>query len=276
MGIMSFLSGIWKYKQVIIGAALVLFMGLFLNQCKQTKAAKAQVEMTQQIANQNMAALKDNTIQLQVTKSQLGLVDSNLKDALDKVDSIGKIKTKVITITQPIYLGKDVLVPSSLLYDTANKTYGLKFTSTDMVRTINGTSWFKLQQETKSLTVIPDSTKINDFKLNFTMVISQYDDQVTKYTRTKIIPFNVNSDGSLGNQIPDSLLKINFRNAEILDKPFTLPPTAQTEAKKGLFQSGWGVTLNPAAVGFYPVAGGVKWGWTPNIGFGYYITLRQK
>ena len=276
MFLISFFKGMWKYKQLIFGALFVLFIGLFLNQCNQTKEAKAKTEMTQKIADQNLKALSDNTVQLVMTKKQLSETDSNLSYALNKIDSIGDIKTKEITVTRPIYVGKDVFVPTTLSFDTSKHAYGLKFTSTDMVRTINGTSWFQLKENEHNYTVVPDSTKINDFKLNFTLVISQYDDNVTKYTRTKILPFNVKDDGSLGNQIPDSLLKINFRNAEVLDKPYTLPASQQEQAKKGRLMSGWGVTLNPAAVGLYPASGGVKWGWTPNIGFGYYITLRQK
>ena len=103
------------------------------------------------------------------------------------------------------------MIPADLVYDTINDLYGLKFKSEDMVRTINGVSWFKIQDSEKSLTVKPGDTKLNDFKLNFALVISQYDDPITKYTKTKILPFNVNADGSVGQQIPESLLKIDFR-----------------------------------------------------------------
>jgi hypothetical protein len=270
------LKKIWNYKQFIVGAAMVLFMGLFLQQCNETRAVKNQLAISQHIAEQNTAALNDNTIQLRVTKEQLGHVDSNLKTALVKVDSIGKIKTKVITVAQPIYYSKDVLVESSLTYDTAKGLYGLNFNSTDQVRTIDGVSSFKILKTDNSMTIVPDSTKIKDFKLNFCMVISQYDDPKTKYTRTKIIPFNVKSDGSLGNEIPDSILKVNFRNAEILDKPFTPNDSKDPGVKDKSFATGWGFSLNPLSVGMYPSTGGVKIGWTPNISFGYYLTFRKK
>ena len=261
-----------KYKDFIFIALIILVTGIFFTQHQQLINTKAQLEITKQISNQNMAALKDNSIQLEVTKSQLGLVDSTLKDALIKVDSIGKIKTKVITVAKPIYVNKVITVPSSLDLDTPNNVYGLTFTDTDMVRTISGVSYFKINKKDTNNFIIPDSTKINDFKLNFTFVISQYTDNVNKFTRTKIIPFNIKKDGTLGDTIPSSLLQVQFRNAEILDKPFT-PQTSTTNNKRTL-KGGWGVTFNPIAIGMYPANSSFKFGWTPNVGVGYYLTFK--
>ncbi len=121
--------------------------------------------------------------------------------------------------------------------------------------------------------IVPLNTVIRAFNLNFTLVVSQYVDKSTQYTRTRIVPFHVNDDGTLGEPIPPSVLKLSYRNAEILDKPYT----SLDETKKRLgFQSGWALTVNPIAVGVYPNKGGVGWGWTPNIGLGYYLTLRKK
>lgn len=276
MFIITFFKSLWNYKQFIVGAAMVLFFGLFLNQCKQTQSYKQKAAITQHIADQNIAALKDNTIQLMVTKGQLAIMDTNLSQALNKVDSIAHTKTKVITVAKPVYYGKDVIVHSDFQFDSLRNAYGLKFTSQDLVRTINGVSYFKLGKVNDSA-IIPDSTKINDFKLNFTLVISQYDDKKNHYTRTNILPFNVKPDGSLGDPIPPSLLKVDFRNAEILDKPYTVnAPDLPAGTKKGWFTTGWGVSLNPVAVGMYPSGSGIKFGWTPNISLGYCITLRQK
>jgi hypothetical protein len=259
-----------KNIHFIGGVLMVLFLCLWLQQCNVTKDMKNQLATTQHIAEQNIAALADNTIQLRVTKEQLANVDSYMHEALVKIDSLGDIKSTTITVTNPVYVGKDVVVPNNLLIDTPKQSYGLQFTSEDAVRTINGVSWFKFDTNKNSIVVTPENTDIKDFKLNFSLVISQYEDQITKYTRTKIIPFNVKSDGSLGDQIPESLLKINFRNAEILDKPFTPNKPSEPTTSKGKFKSGWGVSLNPVGVG---VSNG-KFIVTPNISFGYYITLR--
>ena len=261
-----------KNIKVIIVVLLFLFVGLFIQQRQANVNLKEQLATTQHIASQNIDALKDSTIQLRVTKEQLGKIDTNLKNALNKIDSLGNIKTKIITVTKPIYMGKDVIVSSTLLFDSLKNLYGLKFNSEDVVRTINGSSWFKLDTNGKIITVVPGDTKINDFKLNFSLVISQYDDPITQYTRTKIMPFSVNSDGSLGDPISDSLLKISFRNAEILDKPFTPnKPTGVITEKKNFLKSGWCMSINPIGVGLQSNG---KLIITPNISFGYYITLR--
>lgn len=272
---MNFLKQLWNNKQFIVGVILVLFFVLFLNQCSQTKKAKDKLKQTELIAQQNIAALGDSSIQLRLTKEQLELVDKNLYTALLKVDSLLKVPPKEIWVTKPVYLGKDVVVPSTLIYDSIKKAYGLSFKSPDMVRTIEGTSYFKLFNEKEKLTIIPDSTIINNFKLNFAIVITQYDDVATKYTRTSMIPFFVKEDGTLGQEIPASLLLLKFRNAEILDKPFSPNnPTSNPDGKRHL-QTGWAFTISPLAMGFYLKNGLVGYGWTPNIGISYYITLRK-
>jgi hypothetical protein len=259
-----------KNIHFIGGALMILFLCLWLQQCNVTKDMKNQLATTQHIAEQNIAALADNSIQLRVTKDQLANVDSHMHQALTKIDSLADIRSTTITVTKPIYVGKDVVVPNNLLVDTLRQSYGLQFTSEDAVRTINGVSWFKFDTTKKSIIVVPENTDIKDFKLNFSLVISQYEDQVTKYTRTKIIPFKVKGDGSLGDEIPESLLKINFRNAEILDKPFTPNTPKEPTPNKSKFKTGWALNLNPVGLGI----NNGKLIVTPNISFGYYITLR--
>lgn len=268
------LKQIWKYKSIIFLALLLLAGTLYLNQCNQTKKAKAKYETAVQIANQNTAALGDKEIQLKVTKDQLALYDKNLYNALVKIDSLNKIKSKVITVTVPVYLGKDVTVPSTLLYDSILNKYGLKFTSIDQVRTINGISWFLLDNQKTKLVVVPDGTEVKGFKLNFAIAISEYTDAQTKFTKVKMVPFVVREDGSLGQEIPNSLLKLDFRNAEILDKPYVENPCPQSDGKRHL-QTGWALTISPLAVGAFFNNGTVGYGFTPNIGISYYITLRK-
>lgn len=276
MGFLTVLKQIWDNKQFLIGALLVLFIVLFLKQCSKTKEVESKLASTEIIANQNIAALKDKEIQLRLTRDQLKIVDSNLYIALNKVDSISKIKSKTITIAEPIYLGKDIVIPADLIYDSINNLYGLKFKSEDMVRTINGVSWFKVENSDKKLVIKANETKLNDFKLNFALVISQYDDPTTKFTKTKILPFNVNPDGTVGELIPESLLKIDFRNAEVLDKPFTPNKPNDPAVKNSKIQTGFALTISPLAFGMYPTTSGIGFGYTPNIGISYYITFKKK
>jgi hypothetical protein len=273
---MQFLFKLWSYRQFILGAALVLFFALFLRQCKETQSYKDQLHTAKQIAEQNVAALKDKEIQLRVTKDQLHIIDSNLYSALQKIDSLGHIKSTVITTVQPVYVGKAVSVKSELINDSINHKYGLKFLSENFVRTIGGVSWFRINNTEKLLEISADTTNLNLFKLNFVMVVSQYVDPVTKFTKTKIIPFNVKPDGSIGEEIPKSLLDISFRNAEILDKPYTPNKPSDPAVIKRRIESGIGLTVTPLAVGAYPVNGSLKIGWTPNIGLSYYVTLKKK
>lgn len=256
--------------QLIAGALMVLFFCLWLQQKSVTNDYKEQVKVSQHIAQQNIDALKDHSIQLQVTRDQLSKIDTNLAIALKKVDSLSHIKSTVITTVKPEYVGKDVIIPNTVVLDTPNHMYGLKFNSSDQVRSVAGISWFKVDTNKRAIFISPGNTDFNHFDLNFTLVISQYQDSVAKYTRTKIVPFHVNNDGTLGNPISDSLLKISYRNAEILDKPFTLPAAPDETKHKRKLQTGWGFSLNPVGVGI----NNGKAILTPNISFGYYITLR--
>lgn len=274
---MKFLKQVWENRQFIAGMLLILFLVLFLRQCGETSRLKSELKVSKHIASQNIAALGDKEIQLKLTKEQLAVVDTKLSDALNRIDSLKNIKSKTITVTQPIYINKNVVVPSEFVYDTLNNRYGLSFKSTDLVRTIKGVSWFKIDNTKETLRVLPNNTNINDFKLNFALVISQYDDEVTKYTRTKIVPFNVKDNGELGEEIPESLLKISFRNAEILDKPFEPKKPDNPVIKPKTFNSGFGLSISPLAIGLVPsVNGVVRVAWTPNIGLSYCITFRKK
>jgi hypothetical protein len=274
---MKFLKQLWDNRQFIAGMLLILFLALFLRQCGETRRLKDEIKETKHIASQNIAALGDKEIQLKVTKDQLLIIDSSLHKALVKIDSLKNIKSKTITIAQPVYITKNVIVPSEFIFDTINNRYGLKFKSTDLVRTINGTSWFRLDNTDAALKVIPQNTNINDFKLNFALVISQYEDNLTKYTRTKITPFNVKENGEIGDEIPESLLKINFRNAEILDRPFEEPKPSNPVVKPKMFNTGFGLSISPLAFGMVPgINNTVRFAWTPNIGLSYCITFRKK
>lgn len=260
---------ILKYKEVLIGIIFILLIIFSIKQCETKNKYKSELETKEKIFNQNLQALNDSTIQLQLTRDQLKIVDKSLSNALYLVDSLNNIKTQTITIIKPEYLIRDVSILNKLIYDSIQNKYGLNFNSIDLVRTIEGSSWFKIDRKDSILKILPDTTKINYFNLNFTLVVSQYEDNETKYIRTKITPFNVKSNGELGEVIPETMLKLNFRNAEILDKPFT-PNINPINEKK--IKTGFGLSISPLAFGFYPTStGGYKFGWTPNIGISYNI-----
>ena len=49
---------------------------------------------------------------------------------------------------------------------------------------------------------------------------------------------------------------------------------ATTTNNKRTLKGGWGVTFNPIAIGMYPANSSFKFGWTPNVGVGYYLTFK--
>lgn len=274
---MKILEQIWKYKQFIFGVIFILTIVLFFNQCEQTKKAKQKLKDTEFIANQNMQALSDNTIQLKLTLDQLKFVDKSLYQATLKIDSLEKIKSKVITKTEIQYLEKDISIENTLIYDSLRESYGLKFNNKDNLRTFTGTSFFKIKNKNNEVKIESDSTIIKTFGVRFALVLSEYQDDINKYTRIKITPFYLSETNVLEGPISESLMKISYRNAELLDRPYTFnndnPPT-QTGSLK--IKRGFALTINPFAFGLYPVqSGGYNIGWIPNIGVGYYITIQK-
>lgn len=273
--ITNFFRAIWKYRNILIIVLLVILSAITLQQCNKAKQAEQESKTAKHIASQNLAALKDSTIQLRLTRDQLKDVDTQLSVAVDKMDSIIKTKSRVVTKTEFFYVPTVVTTESDLNYDSSRKSYGLSFKSIDQVRTIGGTSYFKMVKIGDSLSLAADSTKITDFSLNFSLVCSEYLDPVTKFTKVKIVPFELNPDNTLGNPIPETVLKLKFRNVELLEKPFTPNTPIDVKPAKRKIHTGWAVTVNPLAVGLYSYKGDVRYGWTPNIGFGYYITIRK-
>lgn len=272
MDISLIIKYIWINRMYIFFITFLLITTLLFRQCNETKRYKDEVVRVKSIAEQNIAALGDKEIQLKVTTDQLKIIDSSLYIAKQKIDSLTDIKSKEITKVEFEYLPKNVITSSKLVYDTTRNAYGLVFNTDDLVRTIDGVSYFRIDSGDNNLVIFPDSTIIKNFSLNFSLVISQYDDPITKYTRTKIIPFYVNADQTLGQSIPESVLKLDFRNAEILDIPYQTKPLTSNKRKR---QDGIALTVNPLAIGVYSTPNGVRFGLTPNIGIGYYITFKK-
>jgi len=269
---MGFFNLILKNIKLIMFGLIILLAAFSLHQCNKTKEYKDKFKIATHIADQNLAAITDSSIQLKLTKKQLQSLDSQLYRTLNKVDSLQGAKSKEITVVKPVYVPVDVSVINKLRYDSITKKYGLDFKSIDSVRTIGGTSWFMVNKDGNNINILPDSTLIKDFKFNFTFVVSQYEDKVTKFTRTKITPFYVDSFGKMGNQISEKQIRFDFRNVEILDKPWQENVTPSQGKGKYKLQSGWGLFLAPLGVGY----SNNKIIYTPNISFGYYITLRKK
>jgi len=261
-----------NFKIIATAVVMLLFIAL-LQQCNSKAEYQAKFETAKRIGDQNLAAIKDSSIQLKVTKDQLKTLDSNLAIAVEKNDSILKIKSKVVTITKPVYIPVELSFINHLKYDTTSKRYGLGFNTFDSVRSFDGTSWFKITGTDSGYHILPDSTDINNFKFNFAMVASQYEDPKTKFTKAKIVPYYVDSFGNLGNPISEKIIKFDFRNIELLDKPY-VENTPSLDNKKSKYKvvTGWGLSFSPFAIGLTSHG----WGYTPNIGISYSILLKKR
>ena len=262
-----------NFKIIATVVVMLLFIAL-LQQISSRADYKSKFETAQKIGDENLAAIKDNSIQLKVTKSQLKTLDSNLFIALNKNDSLLKIKSKVITIIKPVYIPTESSFINDLKFDTPSKRYGLTFNTVDSIKMFNGITWFKLIKTDSGYHILPDSTEISNFKFNFVMVTSQYDDPKTKLTKAKITPYYIDSMGNLGNPISEKIIKFDFRNIEILDKPYVenVPINSDTKKSKYRVITGWGLSLSPLAIGMTTHG----WGYTPNIGISYCILLNKR
>lgn len=270
---MIIIDFIIKNIKPLLGLVIVLLFVLLVKQNTEKAEYKAKFEIAKKIGDENLAAIKDSSIQLKVTKEQLKLVDSNLLNIVNKNDSLMKIKSKIVTITKPIYVPVDVKIINNVKYDSVLNRYGLDFKDFDSIKCFNGISWFKLVKSDTSYRIIPDSTEIKNFKFNFVLIASQYDDPITKFTKAKIIPYYVDSSGNITNPISENLIKFSFRNIELLDKPYVEnTPILNEKKSKYMLVSGWGLTVSPIAIGV--TSTGLKY--TPNVGISYSILLKKR
>lgn len=265
-----------KNFKIILVALVFVLMALYLQQCKNTAEYKQKFNTAVTIAEGNLAAIKDSSIQLKMTRDQLKTLDSNLYTVIEKNDSLQKAKSKTITITKPIYIPVDVKFVNHLKYDSVKGSYGLAFKTQDSVRSFDGVSWFKLNRLDNNVDISPDSTDINNFKFNFAMVISQYQDAKTKYTKAKITPFYLDTAGNITNPISEKTLKFDFRNIEILDKPY-VENTPDNNIKQSKYKvvTGWGLTVSPFGLGFVTHNGVITAKYAPNISLSYCILLKK-
>jgi hypothetical protein len=275
-GAFSFIVKNWGW---IASVLMLLFIFLFFNQCGATRKAKAETEEAKLIADNNLKAMKDSTIVLKVTREQLALIDNNLSKVVRELDSLKK-HPKTVIIIRPEYIPKDVITPNELVRDSVDITrYGLKFASFDSVRTIKGTSWFNVLDGPTSLEVKPNSTIINDFALNFGLVVAKYDDKENKMTRLSVQPYYVDNAGNYTKPISENMLKMHIRGADLLEVPYVddTKPCPPPKHKYSI-RSGFSVSVNLVGVGYTPFTTPTAMNWVmPSLGIGYsFVLIKNK
>lgn len=259
----------------IASVLMLLFIFLFVEQCKQTNSAKAETAEAKLIADNNLKALSDSTIVLLMTREQLAITDKNLSKITHRYDSLKKNPT-IVYIAKPVYIPKDVVASNELIYDPIDSTrYGLKFTSFDSVRTIGATSWLQIKNTPTKLTITPDKTIIETFTLNFGLSIAQYDDKKAKVTRLSIEPYYVDKEGNYVAPISKNLLDIQYRGANLLEVPYQMNPSSNSLPKhKYSVKTGFSISVNLLGYGAMPFNSTPAGGWiAPSIGIGYGVML---
>ena len=273
--IKTFFTAVIKNWGAIASVIMLVFIFLFFEQCKSTKAAKVETEMAKVIAENNRKALTDSTIVLKMTRDQLATTDKTLSDMVKKLDSLEK-HPEVIYIAKPIYMGKDVVADNKLIHDSTDKTrYGLEYSSVDSVRTIEAISWFRAVNTPKTLEIIPENTIIKNFAINFGLSISQYDDKEEQVTRLLIEPYYVDANGNYTKPISKNLLDINYRGVNLLTVPYKeSPKNIDPPKSKYSIRSGFSLSFNFLSYGYLPNSRPAEFNFAmPTVGIGYSLVF---
>lgn len=264
-------------NQIIIYLIIILTLGLgissflYFKEINKKRNLQKELSDTKIIANNNEEALYNTKIELKVTKEQLEKYDTTLTQLVDKVNKIAKTPVREIIRVEPQYTPTKAKIDNKLLQK--DSLYGLAFSKIDSVLTIEGVSWFKY----KNNIIEPGFTEFLKTKFNFNFVITKHIDKELKVEKIEIIPFFINSDGTLGEPISKDLLTFNYRGAEILEKPWT-PNTESIfdkDKRKLRIEQGFALTLTPIGLGLYSDGVALKYGYVPSIGFSYYFTVKK-
>lgn len=276
-GAISFIVKNWGWIATIL---MVMFIISSVKQCNRAKIAENATEEAKRIADNNLKAMQDSGIMLQVTREQLAMMDKNLSKIVHELDSAKK-NPKIVYIVRPVYIPKEVTTTNKLVRDPKDSTrFGMKFLSKDSVRTIGATSWFNAVNTPTQLQITPSTTIIDNFALNFGLAIAQYDDKKAKMTRISVEPYYVDSCGTYIKPISKNLLAMQYRSAELLDVPYrnNPPPDNAPPKHKYSIRSGFSVSVNLVSVGYTPFTTPVAANWVmPSLGVGYsFVLVRNK
>lgn len=253
-----------NHKQLALSIGVVLLLVLFLNQCQQTKNAEAKAKSNMAIAKQNIQALTDNTYQLQLTKDQLKQANVDLYNTTIQMEKLLKAKPTEITKTKIIYKDTTIVVGNTVDQNPNSDTVKISFSTKDLVRSFDVDNYVLLVGDSAgNYQVLKDHSDIKNFKLNFDIVFAEYTD---KEGANRVRAFAMNTETN--KEIPESILKLNWQNVELLNKPFEPVVT-----KRKWWSSGIGISINP--IGAFPTYsnGQFKTVFMPNISIGYYFGI---
>jgi hypothetical protein len=254
-----------KKNLSIISIGIIIILSLFiLKQCDSNK-------QTELINKQNELALKDSSYQLVLTKEKLKLIDSSLYKAVSKIDSLSTLPVKEVIKIKIKYVPRDVIVDNTVQYDSLTKKGSVSFTSNDSVRSFDAISYFNIDTSNHKISLVHDKSEVKNFKFNFDLICYKELDRDGNIV-VKVKPFYIDKEGNLIKEISTNTLNIGYRSVLLQPSDFPVKPSSN----KLRLESGWGLTLTPLAVGLSFGPKGVQYGFTPNIGFSYYLTLKRK
>ena len=272
----------------------MVVLALLFRQCNKTSLETAKLAQTTLIADANFKAIKDSTIQLQLTREQLKSYDVKLSNVVKFSDSLVKVlgtknKTLNVLSIQPIVNNSvtvvknqsrdfDPVVIPSLINDTnkIDKKYKFDWVVNDSIKSFSGTTSVYLVKNNDTLNIMSDSTKIKNFKLNFDMVIIKYDDGIQKVTKYKIVPYFTDTNGQM-HELSDNQIKFNYRGIELLDKPWNPNVVTSLQPQKKLRFTGlWGIGMNPIGVSLITKNNILSLSYGPSISVGYFLTLQKR
>lgn len=259
--IIDFIKG---HKQLVLMIGIITLSALYLQQCQKTRNAEKQSLAHLTIAKQNIQALTDQTYQLQLTKKELQKADADLYAATVRFEQLMKTKAKEITKTKIVYKDTTIISDNTVEQKPNSDTVKISFSSKDLVRSFDVDNYVLLVRDTAgTYRIVKDHSDVKNFKLNFDIVFGEYKDN-KGFDRVKVYAVN----NETNKEIPESVLKLTWKNVELLNKPFEPVVT-----KRKFWASGFGISVNP--IGVFPMYnnGQMKMVFMPNISFGYYFGI---
>lgn len=270
----ALLIKIWDFlvrnkKWVFVFGLFLLIITVF-KQCDNIRDLKKEAKEQENVMNQNLMAYNDMNYQFKLTKDQLKLANQDLYSATLQVESLlVENKKKPGVVIKEIYKTKieyrdtTIIVDNSVAYNDSTNLYNVAFSTKDLVRSFEVNNYVRLLRDSVAgCLLLKDHSEVKNFKFEFDIIFAKY--QENGYTKIKAYAVN----NETNQPIPDNILRLSYRGAELLDKPWEL-----NKPKPKRWAHGIGVSINP--IGVVPVLqnGKITPVYAPSVSIGYYFGI---